>query len=164
MTNKDLDNGQDHAADIAAYVSAESYRSQLWLIGVVGLPFIILVALSGWDDTFRSGDASAFISGAVIAALAENIIERVKEHTLNPRTSVDLITAVMTIYAIGFLVWNGLFAVADKSFQHPSVDWVQVVAFFVTAFSLPLVRGFGYMPPQGGDANPADTHARSTHS
>ena len=47
----------------------------LWLFLTVGISFLILIRLTGWVAEFRSGDASAFMCGAIATAFAENIIE-----------------------------------------------------------------------------------------
>jgi hypothetical protein len=128
-------------------------RLQLWLYSVVGIPFLILVIVGGWGNEFRSGDASAFMCGAIIAAFAENILEQIDQRIMHRKENGGNVykrkerqlqifgVSIVAIYLVGSLIWNGYFAVADKAIVHPSVDKVQIVVFFATFALLPLFRG-----------------------
>ncbi|MGE5287476.1 MAG: hypothetical protein ACM3ML_09790 [Micromonosporaceae bacterium] len=179
MTEEDL-NGGDTVSGAANEIKSPQdaatdrfwpgIRFYVWLYGVVGIPFVILAAIDGWGNAFRSGDASAFMCGAIVASFAESVIEQVdifvthlkaypknryqsKERTLKAFHSFimepdSLYRLTMVVFVIGFLIWNGYFAVADKTVHHSSVDWVQIVVFLVTVFALPIFRGF---EPPGAD-------------
>lgn len=51
-------------------------RAVLWAYVVIGIPFLVLVLTGGLTDEFKSGDASAYISGAMVATIAENIFHQ----------------------------------------------------------------------------------------
>ena len=51
-----------------------------WLYIVVGGPFLILGLTGGWSKAFETGAAAAYISGAALTAIGENLLERNQEH------------------------------------------------------------------------------------
>jgi hypothetical protein len=142
----------------ALYLAAYTIRKNrfiLWIYLVIGIPFLILVLIGGWATEFRSGNASAFMCGAIVAAAAENFIERVTEwakrvtgelkdsdEAQDEKESHAVGVTVLISYFVGLFTWNAYFAVADKSVQYPTADWVQILAFFLTVATLPLFRGF----------------------
>lgn len=125
---------------------------------VVGIPFVILALVRGWGAVFQSGEASAFIAGAIVAGIGELVIEQGKNGFSDVKSSFSNFKATFAsspapsrdadadefiwafVAVAGFLAWNLYFAVADESVQHPTVDWVQIVAFILAAIMLPAAR------------------------
>jgi hypothetical protein len=139
----------------------------LWLYAAIGFPLLILGIRDGWGYLFRSGDAAAFIVGAIFGALVENIIELspgkfalLKKVLSGLRGSSSkseddrlvstivrviryyIIVALFSYYivALVFLGWNIVFSFSDLTVHHPSVDWVQIVVFFIPLCLLPIIR------------------------
>jgi len=123
----------------------------IYLYLVVGIPFVILGALGGWGKVFQSGGAAAFISGAIVAGIGELVIEQGRDGFSGVKAILpgsrspdrdsegqEIIGAFVVV--AGLLIWNMYFAVADKYVQHPTVDWVQIVAFILAAVMLPGLR------------------------
>jgi hypothetical protein len=145
-----------------------SMLPSLWLFTAIGIPLLILGIRDGWGYLFRSGDAAAFMVGAIVGALVENIIELgsdkpapLKKLRANLRASSSptskgnklasiiaivlsyYFTAVLLLYyimAIIFLVWNAIFSFSDLTVHHPTIDWVQLAAFFTPLCLLPITR------------------------
>ena len=114
-----------------------------WLWPAIAIPFGILGLWGGFGRAFETGAASAFMCGAIIAALGECLFDnwkvgftRFKATRGKEQSSAFFALAL----AIGFFWWNMYYAVADKTAVHASVDWVQITAFLVTAYSLPMAR------------------------
>lgn len=117
---------------------------------------------------FRSGEAAAFIVGAIVGALVENIIELssdkfapLKKLLANLKAASSsrsegtrltriivlalsyYLTAVLLVYylmAILFLLWNAYFSFSDLTVHHPTIDWVQLAVFFSPLCILPITR------------------------
>jgi hypothetical protein len=122
----------------------------IWFYIVIGIPFVILGVKHGWGYLFKSGDAAAFMCGAIVAALAENIIEQIPDkfaalkHEFT-RISKSIDETGMTdvqwyMAALVFLGWNLYYAFSDGTAGHTGWDWVQLVVFFMPVGLLPLVR------------------------
>lgn len=115
-----------------------------WLYLVIGAPYLILAWVYGFGPSFKTGAASFFICGAIIAAAGENLIDQVKDGFARLRASLKSrqlnIPVVSAAVSLGFLGWNMYFAVADKTVKHPSIDWVQIVVFICAAIYLPPMR------------------------
>jgi hypothetical protein len=125
----------------------------IWIYVVIGIPYIILGLVGGFGTSFRSGDASTFMCGAIIAAVGENLIgqaengfprfRKPKPGTCpgsRARGIVSLHVAYFVILTLGTLAWNLYFAVQDKTVHYPPLDWVQILAFYSAATSLVTLR------------------------
>jgi hypothetical protein len=127
-----------------------------------------LAKRDGWGYLFRSGEAAAFIVGAIVGALVENIIELssdkfapLKKLLANLKAASSsrsegtrltriivlalsyYLTAVLLVYylmAILFLLWNAYFSFSDLTVHHPTIDWVQLAVFFSPLCILPITR------------------------
>jgi hypothetical protein len=120
----------------------------LWFCLAAVAPFVILALIGGWGETFQSGDASAYILGAIVVCVAESIFQQKDDNfaTLKrywsksshwgPRYSVSL----SAFGAIVLFTWNMYFAIHDRHVGTPSVDWVQILIFCIALFSLPGIR------------------------
>jgi hypothetical protein len=130
-----------------------------WLYPAIGIPFVILGWWGGFGAAFQSGAASAFMCGAIIAALGECLFENWKDGFTRFKAMVktpgkDRAAAIFAVVlATTFFFLNMYFAVADKKVPHPAVDWIQVTVFIVTAVFLPQARfAFtGTKPPTPGE-------------
>jgi hypothetical protein len=117
-----------------------------WLYPAIGIPYLILGWWGGFGASFKSGAASAFMCGAIIAALGENIFDHVKDGfsrfraVLKSKSAETYSASFAFAVALGFFFWNMYFATADKAIHHSLVDWVQVVVFIVAATCLPQAR------------------------
>lgn len=114
-----------------------------WLYPAIGIPFVILGAWGGFGPAFQGGAASAFMCGAIVAALGECAIDNWKDgftrfKATRGKARIGAFFALTLVS--GFFWWNMYYAVADKTAVHPSVDWVQVTVFLVTAAFLPQAR------------------------
>lgn len=129
-----------------------------WTVYAVVVPFILLVLIGGWGDTFQSGDASAYIVGAAIVATVENIFRQREDGFTSfrrlmsraAREDVDANTrsswsnlAQNLLIAAGCTVWNLYYAIHDRRVSHPTVDWVQILLFFASVGILSVVRFAG---------------------
>jgi hypothetical protein len=47
-----------------------------WLVPAAVIPFTLLVLIGGWGGTFESGDASAYMVGAIIVCVTESIFQQ----------------------------------------------------------------------------------------
>jgi len=135
--------------------SKELFLLYVWLPLIFGIPYVILGLVGGFGTTFRSGDASTFICGALVGAVGENIIGRAesrssrfrkpKSSTRTDSSTGELITPqaiTVLISALGLLAWNMYFAFQAKTVDYPPIDWVQIVAFAVAATQLTSLRFF----------------------
>jgi hypothetical protein len=114
-----------------------------WLWPAIGIPFVILGFWGGFSPAFQSGAASAFMCGAIIAALGECLIDNYKNGF---RRRFKATTGTQRYAAFGALIlsaifffWNMYYAVADKK-PHSGVDTAQVIVFLVAAAYLPQAR------------------------
>lgn len=139
-------------ATSAASASAETDRPDnrqtviftFWLYPAIGIPFAILGAWGGFGQAFQGGGASAFMCGAIVAAVGECVIDnykngftsRFKATKGEQRFAAFLALALVS----GFFWWNMAYAVADRTALRPGVDAAQVTAFIVTALVLPQAR------------------------
>ncbi len=130
----------------------------IWLPVVVGVPYAILGLVGGFGNSFRSGEASTFICGALVAAVGETLIEQGKNESswlkklrqvarANSKISKIISSEVfwfgfVGIPALGILAWNMYFALQDKTVSYPPIDWLQVVAFASALVQLTSVRFF----------------------
>jgi hypothetical protein len=133
-----------------------------WLVFAAVIPFVILVLIGGWRDMFQSGDASAYVLGAVVVCFVESIFQQREDNfeTLKrywsrssywgPRFSVRLGAFV----GVTVFIWNIYFAIHDRHVGTPSVDWVQILVFFISLLSLPGVRFTA--TPYSGEAEWSD--------
>ena len=147
----------------------ETVRSlhQNWLMIAILLPFFLLVLIGGWGETFRSGDASAYIVGAIITCVAESALQQIGPNP-EPRkvirkyffkTSADsgseINSHVVTIvaFAVALMAWNIYFAIHDRHVAVSTVDWVQILIFFFSLSLLPIIRfsGTEYEDPSDSD-------------
>ena len=117
-----------------------------WIYPAIGIPFLILGWWGGFGAAFQSGAASAFMCGAIIAALGECAFENWKDGFAHAKAMIKAkgkdrgMAFFAVILATAFFLANMYFAVADKTALHPSVDWVQVTVFIVAAAFLPQAR------------------------
>lgn len=131
------------------------FIAYIWLYVVFGIPYVILGIVGGFGTTFRSGDASTFICGALVGAVGENLIGRAENRSSRFRkpksdTHTDSRTGELTtpqaitvlIFALALLAWNMYFAFQPKTVHYPPIDWVQIVAFAVAATQLTSLRFF----------------------
>ena len=119
-----------------------------WLYLVVGVPYAIFLINGGWAEPFRTGAATAFIAGVTITAVGENIIvqyldDKFAKATAPMRSSsselrFDVVSIFIAVLAL--LGWLLYYAVTQKSVPHPTVDFVQIIAFFLICAYLPYVR------------------------
>jgi hypothetical protein len=130
-----------------------------WTVFAVVVPFILLVLIGGWGGTFESGDASAYIVGAAIVAIVENIFQqredgfRAFRKLLSSVGSEDADAgstgiswsdlAQNFLIAIGCTAWNLYYAIHDRRVSRPTVDWVQILLFFASLGILSMVRFAG---------------------
>jgi hypothetical protein len=127
-----------------------------WLLAAVIVPFVLLILIGGWGATFRSGDASAYIVGAVIVCVAESALQQLgpnpeplkatlKYFLKNVDSGVEINTSAATIaaLAISLAAWNIYFAIHDRHVAVPTVDWVQIVVFFFSLCILQFIRFSG---------------------
>jgi hypothetical protein len=118
-----------------------------WLLLIFGIPYVILGLVGGFGTTFRSGEASTFICGALVGAVGENIIGRAESRSTRFRgpksgTRVDSWSVLYVVSALAFLAWNMYFAFQPKTIHYPTIDWVQIVAFAVATAQLISLRFF----------------------
>lgn len=135
----------------------------VWFVPAAVVPFIILVLIGGWGEMFQSGDASAYIVGAVVVCFAESIFQLREDNfaTLKKYWS-ELSTYWGALFDVGLgvfaglvlFVWNIYFAIHDRHVVTPSVDWVQVLVFFISMFYLPGIRFTA--TPYAGEAEWSD--------
>jgi hypothetical protein len=121
----------------------------IWFILAAVVPFIILVLIGGWGGMFQSGDASAYIVGAIVVCFAESIFQLREENfsTLKKYWS-GRSTYWGPLYTVGLgvftgivcFVWNIYFAIHDRHVGTPSVDWVQILVFCISLIYLPGIR------------------------
>lgn len=143
-----------------------------WTVYAVVVPFILLVLIGGWGETFESGDASAYIVGAVIVATVENIFRQREDGfaafrkliSSTVKEDVDASTrsswsdlAQNLLIAIGCTAWNLYYAVHDRRVSHPTVDWVQILLFFASVGILSMVRFAGTEYDDSGVAPEGDS-------
>lgn len=137
-----------------------------WMYPAIGIPFLILGWWGGFGAAFQSGAASAFMCGAIIAALAECAFENWKDGFTHLKVMVKTpgktraAAFFAVIIATAFFFLNMYFAVADKKVPHPAVDWVQVIVFVLAAMFLPQARfAFtGSTPPSVTDVFESNWH------
>jgi hypothetical protein len=130
-----------------------------WTVYAVVLPFILLILIGGWGATFESGDASAYIVGAAIVAIVENVFQQRednfrafrkllssvgREDTDADSTGISWSNLVQNLLiAIGCTAWNLYYAIHDRRVSRPTVDWVQILLFFASVGILSMVRFAG---------------------
>lgn len=122
----------------------------VWVYLVIGIPLVILGFRDGWGPLFKSGEAAAFMCGAIVGALVENIIEQVpdkfaalKKAFSHPLKSIDetgMNDLEWYIAAFVLLAWNMYYAFSDTTVKSPGWDWVQLFIFVMTLGLLPLAR------------------------
>ena len=113
----------------------------LWLIGVVGIPFLIVGLTGGWNETFQTGGASAFICGLIVAAVAENLIQLTEAKFSRWREMFVATGDAPSFYvALGLFVWNGWIALTAHTVAKPQVTGMQLSAFLLAAVLLPFIR------------------------
>jgi hypothetical protein len=140
-----------------------------WLTAAVLVPFGLLILIGGWGATFRKGAASIFIVGVAITCIAESAfqqlgpnpepLEIIRRYFLKrpPSSSdgirIDSSVTTMAFLSIVIITWNMYFAIHDTQIAHPTVDYVQIVAFFGSLCLLPTVRfsGTEYRDPSDAD-------------
>ena len=115
-----------------------------WLYPAIAIPFGILGAWGGFGEAFEGGGASAFMCGAIVAAVGECVIDNYKDgfrRRFKATTGERRYAAILALALVsGFFWWNMFYAVADRAALHPGVDAVQVIAFIITALFLPQAR------------------------
>jgi hypothetical protein len=115
-----------------------------WLYPVIGIPFVILGLWGGFSPAFQTGAASAFMCGAIVAALGECAIDNYKGRFARfkaARGKERFGGFLALALAVIFFFWNMYYAVADhKTAGHPGVDSAQVTVFLVAAAFLPQAR------------------------
>jgi hypothetical protein len=114
-----------------------------WIWPAIAVPFLILGWWGGFSPAFQSGAASAFICGAIIAAVGECLIDNYKNgfrRRFKATTGTQRYAAFgALILAAIFFFWNMYYAVADKK-PHSGVDTAQVIIFLVAVAYLPQAR------------------------
>src|ERR1700722_18848723 len=100
-----------------------------WFLLAVLVPFVILVLIGGWGETFQSGDASVYVLGAVVVCFVESIFQQREDNfaTLKKYRS-ELSTYWGPLYTVGLGVstgmvlfaWNLYFAIHDRHVAAPS--------------------------------------------
>jgi len=143
-----------------------------WTAYAVFMPFILFVLIGGWGSTFESGDASAYIVGAVVVAVVENIFQQREDGFAAFRrlmsgaakADVDASTksswgeiAQKLLIAAGCTAWNLYYAIHDRHVSHPTVDWVQILLFFASLGILSAVRFTGTAYDDSGITPEGDT-------
>jgi hypothetical protein len=120
-----------------------------WFFIAIVAPFIILVLVGGWGETFQSGDASAYIVGAVIVCVAESILQQrednfatLKRYWNNRRSQWGPLysVALAPVCGIAIFIWSIYFAIHDRHVGTPTVDWVQILFFFISLPALASIR------------------------
>lgn len=114
-----------------------------WLYPAIGIPFVILGLWGGFSPAFQSGAASAFMCGAIFAALGECLIDNYKNGFRRRWQATRGTQRFGAFFALAlaaiFFFWNMYYAVADKT-AHSGVDTAQVIVFLVAAVFLPQAR------------------------
>jgi hypothetical protein len=113
---------------------------QIWSYPAAVVPFIILVLIGGWGGTFQSGDASAYIVGAIVVCVTESIFQQRENDFAILRKRWDRHMVFTILACVTILTWNMYFAVHDRHTGKPSVDWIQILFFFLSLFFLPRFR------------------------
>lgn len=125
-----------------------------WLLAALWLPLFAVFLVGGWSDTFRSGDASGYVVGAVLVCLAEAIFERRDDEGpdrkdwwwIKLQNPVRLgfgggaIAYMTVITSVVILSVNLYYAISDHHSDSAIVDWVQVLAVFLSMLPLLGVR------------------------
>jgi len=129
-----------------------------WYVFAGLLPFILLVLIGGWNETFKSGDASAYVVGAIIVGITENFFQQReddfatfrrllssfrKENVKAGNSSLRGTFVQNLLIAVGCTVWNLYYAVHDRRVSNPTVDWVQILLFSASLGALAIVRFAG---------------------
>lgn len=117
--------------------------SFVWFYGVAVLPFILIVAFRGWDETFRTGEAYLYLIGVTIAVVGENVIELFENGTrgLKELGLYDWSAAIYSLAPVlAAAAWGAVLVVTQPKIHHPTTSWVQVVVFFVSLIYLLLAR------------------------
>ena len=145
-----------------------------WIYAAVALPFVLSLLISGWGDTFKSGDASAFMAGTITVCLAECILQQNSEGPeefkrwwgqLIRRSPVPRGRGARPIGPRGLLFFftlifavNMYYSISDRHVVNQTVDWVQILVFFACLGLLPGIRfaGTKYDPTIYMDASPED--------
>ena len=144
--------GDQMTATSATSASAEPDRAGkrqtviflFWLYPAIAIPFGILGAWGGFGEAFEGGGASAFMCGAIVAAVGECVFDNFKDGFRVRFKATKGERRYAAIFALalvsGFFWWNMSYAVADRTAAHPGVDAAQVIAFIITALFLPQAR------------------------
>jgi len=144
--------GDQMTATSATSASAEPGRPSkrqtviflFWLYPAIAIPFGILGAWGGFGEAFEGGGASAFMCGAIVAAVGECVIDNYKDgfkRRFKATRGERRLAAIGALTLVtGFFWWNMFYAVADRTAAHPGVDAAQVIAFIITALFLPQAR------------------------
>lgn len=119
-----------------------------WLFPAAVGPFILLVLIGGWGGTFKSGDASAYMVGAVIVCVTESIFQQrdtnfailKKRWRERRRWLLNDPTVALVIIVIASIIYNTYIAIHDRNVDASSVDWTQIVGFFASLLILPGIR------------------------
>ena len=128
-----------------------------WAYIVVGLPFTLLIAWGSWTATFRTGAASAYMVGAVIAALGELVIDQAADRfsaitqafacrsgvkSANPKRVQEfrILIGFAALLGVSCMGLNGYFAVQDRIESQSSVSSIQYAAFVFAFCMLPVIR------------------------
>jgi hypothetical protein len=131
----------------------------IWVYAAVALPFALSLLISGWGNTFKSGDASAFMAATITVCMVECILQQISEgpeesrrwwiqlirksparrgKQARPISPRGLLISFLLIFGL-----NMYYAISDRHIAYQTVDWVQILAFFVSLLLLPAIRFAG---------------------
>ena len=145
-------------------------RPAVWLPVAVLLPFLFVAIFSNWDVFFRSGDASLYTCGALLATFGENLAEQqldrfrrlwwawpklwlrwlwegiheggydYGERFLEDDGADALGGCMYYVFGVVAFAANLVVVIVQRHASDPQMAWWQVVAVTFAALALPAVR------------------------
>jgi hypothetical protein len=117
--------------------------SSVWFWFAAVVPFLLIVLLRGWNDTFQTGDAYLYLMGVAVTALAEVGIE-LGEKGIKGITELNLqgaVTAVLYLcFITGLAIWGLILIHSQPHLGHATTSWIQVALFFYGLSVLSILR------------------------
>jgi len=95
--------------------------TNIWFVVAFGIPLLILGFRGDWGHLFKSGEAAAFMCGALVGAFAENILEQYSDKFTKFKKSLVLGISFY-LPGLALFVWNLYFSVHDTTLHNPG--WI----------------------------------------
>jgi hypothetical protein len=113
-----------------AYISIIPAILWYYIVGIG--PFVLIVTLRGWDETFRTGEAYLYLIGLVVAVFGEVLIEFLEEGRKRLKEVGKDWGAIIfsSCILLAIVVWGAFLVVNQPKIQNPTTSWVQITIFF----------------------------------